>query len=148
MASSPSRRCGLRGDGGARVAALQVAAGRQRKAAGGDGVLDGEDRRAAARIAPRHVAAPALRGFQRLAEHPGDGLAVEHHLGGEERLVVAVGAGVAFAGDVGRGEDGDDAGLGERRGGVERVHAGVGVRREHGPGVQQVRESARARSSV
>ena len=46
-----------------------------------------------------------------------------HHLVGKQRLVVAVGAGIAFAGHVGGGEGRDDAGLVERGRGIERRHA-------------------------
>ena len=68
-----------------------------------------------------HARGAAPRGLERLGEHPGHRLAVEHHLGGKQRLVVAVRAGVAFARHIGAGQHRDDARLVERRRRVERA---------------------------
>jgi hypothetical protein len=70
-----------------------------------------------------------------LPEHPADGVAVEHHLRWEQRLVV-LDAGVVHAGHVGGGEHPDDAGDRAGRLGPQRADPGVGVRGLHRPGVQ------------
>ena len=63
---------------------------------------------------------------------------MEHHLGGEQRLV-ALDAGVVDPGYVLRGEHPHDPGHGEGGADVEARHAGVGVRCLDGMGVQQAR---------
>ena len=68
---------------------------------------------------------PEPRGLERLAEHPADRLPVEHHLGGEERLV-ALDAGVVDPGHVLRGEHAHDAGHGEGGADVEAASRGRG----------------------
>jgi hypothetical protein len=76
-------------------------------------------------------------GLDRLGEHPADGVAVEHDLGGEERLVV-LDPGVVDARDVGGGEDPDHAGDGVGRLGPEGDDPGVRLEHLDGPGVQDV----------
>ena len=66
-------------------------------------------------------------GLERLAQHPADGVADEHHLVGEERLVV-LDPGVVDARHVGGGEHADDAVHGQCGRRVEARDAGVGVR--------------------
>ncbi len=75
--------------------------------------------------------------LQGLAEHPGDGVAVEHDLVGEERLVV-LHPGVVDTGHVGAGQDADHAGHGERGGGAQRGDPAVGLHDLDRVGVQHV----------
>ena len=109
--------------------------------AGGDGFVDGEDRRQRPVVHP-HARCPAPRSLQRLRQHPRDRLLVVHHLGGKQRLVMARDARLVFARHIRGGEGGGHAGFGERRRGVERGDRGMGVRREYRPGVQQPGEAA------
>ncbi len=75
--------------------------------------------------------------LQGLAEHPGDRMAVEHDLVGEQRLVV-LHAGVVDAGHVGNGQHTDHAGYGERGPGAQRGDPAVGLHDLDRVGVQHV----------
>lgn len=75
--------------------------------------------------------------LERLAEDPAHGVPVEHHLVGEQRLVV-LDARVVDARHVGRREHPDHAGHGERRPDVQAGDPGVRVERLDGVGVQDV----------
>jgi len=77
------------------------------------------------------------RGLEGLPQHPADGVADEHHLVGEQRLVV-LHPGVVHARHVGPGQQPHHARDVKGRGGVEPGHAGMGVRRAHRVGVQDV----------
>ncbi len=66
-------------------------------------------------------------GLERLAEHPADRVADEHHLVGEQRLVV-LHPGVVDARHVRAGQHPDHAGHRQRGSGVEPGHPGVRVR--------------------
>ena len=108
-----------------------------------DGVLDGQDRRQAARYSAFTRAAPESRGFQRFAQHPRDRLAMIQDLGGKQRLVVTVGAGVAFAGHIVAGECGHDTPGSSSAGVASRCkQQRVRVRRQNRPGMQQTGEAA------
>ncbi len=77
------------------------------------------------------------RGLQGLAEHPADGVAVEAHLVGEERLV-ALHPAVVDAGHVGGGEHPHHPRHVVRRLDAQRGDPGVRVGRLDRPGVQAV----------
>ena len=77
------------------------------------------------------------RRLERLAEHPADRVAVEHHLVGEQRLVV-LDAGVVDARDVSGGQHPDNAGHPQRRLGAQRGDPGVRTRHLHRVRVQHV----------
>ena len=79
--------------------------------------------------------------LQRLAQHPGHGVAVEHDLGREQRLVVLL-PGVVEPGHVGGGQHPDHAGHGYGGVGAQRDQPGVRVRRRDRPGVQQAERPA------
>ena len=66
---------------------------------------------------------------------------VVEHLFGEQGLIAARGSRIGHAGGIFRGEDCYHAGYVQRSGGIERFEFGVGMRGQHGPGVQQVRET-------
>ena len=100
------------------------------------------------RLADRHIGRQRLGchldglraepgGLERLSEHPADGVAEEHDLRREQRLVV-LDAGVVDARHVLGGEHPDHAGNGEGRRNVERGDPRVGVGRLHRVGVQDV----------
>jgi hypothetical protein len=72
-----------------------------------------------------------------LAEHPAHGVAPEHDLGREERLV-ALDAGLVVSGDVVGREHADDAGHVVRRVDLQAGDHRMGVRGLHRPGVQDV----------
>ena len=92
MVSSPWRRCGLDVDGGAGIAAAE-GGGAAEEGLGGDGIFEVNDR-GERLVFGAHFDGGGASGFEGLAEHPGDGLAVKHDGGREERLVVAIDAGV------------------------------------------------------
>jgi hypothetical protein len=75
--------------------------------------------------------------LDRLAQHPAHGVAVEHHLAGEQRLVV-LDPGVVDPTDVGGGEHPDDAGHGQRRVGAQPGDPAVRAGDLHRPGVEHV----------
>ena len=83
----------------------------------------------------------ALRRFQRLAEHPRHGLAVIHHLGGKQWLVMTRWTTIGLAWRIARAERRHDARLLERRRGIQARHARMRVRSRHRPRVQQVRKA-------
>ena len=88
--------CACRPDGVAALDAERSAV----EASGRDRLVDSEDGRQRL-VRGSHTGGPTLRGIERVAEHPGYGLRVVRDLVGEQRLVVTIGAGVAFAGNVG-----------------------------------------------
>lgn len=75
--------------------------------------------------------------LQGLAEHPGDGVSVEHDLVGEERFVV-LHPGIVHAGHVGTGQYADHTRHGERGPGAQRGDAAVGLHDLDRVGVQHV----------
>lgn len=75
--------------------------------------------------------------LQGLAEHPGDRVAVEHDLVGEQRFVV-LHPGIVDAGHVGTGQHADHTGHGERGLGAQRGDPAVGLHDLHRVGVQYV----------
>ncbi len=77
------------------------------------------------------------RRLQGLAQHPGDGVAVEHDLVGEQRLVV-LHPGVVDAGHIGAGQHPDHTGHLERGSGAQRGHPAVGLHDLDRIGVQDV----------
>ena len=76
-------------------------------------------------------------GLERLAQHPAHGVAVEHDLAGEQRLVM-LDPGIVDPGNVRRGEHADDPGHGERRVGAQPGDPAVRMRDLHRVGVQHV----------
>ena len=112
MNSEPGQAVRRRRQRARRVAAPH-ALGLGEEAAGGDRVLDRQDRR-------QRLVDHADRGgggarlLLGLGEHPGDRLAVKADLVGEQRLVVARRPDVVLARDVGRGEQREHARAGER----------------------------------
>ena len=108
---------------------------------GGDGVFEADDG-LEVRYSALALSAAAERAASRVSPSThAMGLAVEHHDLGEERLVMAVRAGIAFARDVGGGQHGGDARLRCRGGNVDRDDTRVGVRREYGESVQEIRKA-------
>ncbi len=75
--------------------------------------------------------------LQGLTEHPGDRVAMEHDLVGEQRLVV-LHAGVVDAGHVGNGQHTDHTGHGERGLGTQRGDPAPGLHDLDRVGVQRV----------
>ena len=70
------------------------------KAAGFDRLLDRQDR-GQRLVLDRHTPRSPLRRLERFAENPGDGLVVEHHFIGKQRLVVAIRPAVSLPGNIG-----------------------------------------------
>nr|BFE73668.1 hypothetical protein GCM10020092_069690 [Actinoplanes digitatis] len=125
---------------GACQAGLDVAAQDLRRgaleAARGDRLPDGHVRRQRLHVDLDGGRAQPRR-LERLGEHPADGVAEEHHLVREERLVV-LDAGVVDTGHVGGGEHADHAGHAQRRFDPQRGDPGVCPRHLHGVRVQHV----------
>ena len=112
------------------------------EAFGPGGIGDGQQRRQHF-VGCLYAFGAAARGLQRFGQHPCHGLLMKHHFAREQGLVAAIGAAVILARDVVRGQSRVNAGLGERRRGVQLREHGVSVRGQHRPGVQQEREAAR-----
>ncbi len=106
------------------------------EAPGGDRVPQGDQGGQFVEFHLDGLRAEACR-FRGLAEHPGDRVAVEHDLVGEERFVV-LHAGVVDPGHVGRGQYADHAGDGERGPGAQRGDAAAGLHDLDRVGVQHV----------
>ena len=66
---------------------------------------------------------------------------VVEHLFGKQGLIAARRSRIGHAGRVVRGQNGNHSGYVQRAGGIERFEFGMGVRSQHGPGVQQVRKT-------
>ena len=129
-------RCAARGQPGVGVAAADRAR-RALEALGRDGVLGMRDQRRQ-RLVVDLDRLRALPGrLQRLAEHPADGVPVEHHLGGEQRLVVLLAGVVDARARRRRSAPGPRRAPGRRARRRSPVTSGVRVRRLHRPGVQQ-----------
>src|SRR5262249_42565520 len=71
--------------------------------------------------------------FLSCTQHAGDCLLMKSNFRGEERLIVAGGAGVAFAGDIGGGQGGAYPWLGQGRSGVQCCQSSMSMRRKHWP---------------
>ena len=130
------------------LAGEPVARGRQTggRVSAGDGALMALERLLLDRLGEGHQARQRLvvdldrlraaaGGVQRLAQHPADGVPVEHHLGREQRLVV-LDAGVVDPGHVLGGQHPDHAVDVVRRLHPQIGDQGTGVRCLHRPGVQ------------
>ncbi len=127
----------VRGVGEARVdVAVRHHGARAVVAVGRDGVLEGDQGGQFVEVHLDGLRAEPGR-LQRLAEHPGDRVAVEHDLVGEERLVV-LHAGVVDAGDVRAGQDAHHAGHGEGGAGAHRGDPAAGLHDLDRVGVQDV----------
>ena len=105
------------------------------EALGGDRLRRGDQRRE--RLVLHHDRLGAEPGrLLGLTEHPADGVTVEHHLVGEQRLVV-LDPGVVDPGHVGGGQHLDHPGDSVRRADVQLGDLGVGVRGLQRPGGQR-----------
>jgi hypothetical protein len=127
--------------GGAGQPGLRIAPGDDRLRAlellGRDRLAEGEHR-GQRLVVDLHRSGAEPGGLEALAEHPAHGVAVEHRLGGEERLVLPH-AGVVDARHVGGGEHAHHARQRERRLGAECGDAGVRVRALQRPRVERPR---------
>ena len=110
-------------------------------AAGLDRLLDGENR-GQRLILRQHAGRAEARGLDGFRQHPRHRLVVIHHFHGKQRLVVPVGARVPLARHVRVGEHPHNARRRHGRRDVEPGHQRVRVRRQHRPGVQQIRKPA------
>src|SRR5215831_12401024 len=85
---------------------------RRMKAAGGDGIFNGQDG-GERLVLGDHSRSAEPGGFEGFAQDPRDRLRVKNNFCREERLIVAGTAGVAFAGNVGGGQSSTYAWLSE-----------------------------------
>ena len=106
------------------------------KAAGVDSLFDRED--GGQRLeCGGHFLRTEPGGLNRLSQHPCDRLVVEQHLSGKQRLITPVRPAVALAGNIGLSQHRRHPWHFQSPRRVQPCRHRVGVRRPHGPRVQQ-----------
>src|SRR5215470_6334308 len=102
---------------------------RRMKAAGGDGIFNGQGG-GERLVLGDHSRSAEPGGFEGFAQNPRNRLRVKNNFCREEWLIVAGTARVAFARNIGGGQSSTDAGVPYRRNNVEFCQSSMRVRRE------------------
>src|SRR5215470_5863477 len=114
---------------------------RRMKAAGSDGVFNGQDG-GKRLVLGDHSSSTEPGGFGGFAQNPRNRLRMKNNFCREEGLIVAGTARVAFARNIGGGQSSTDAGLPYRRNNVEFCQSSMRVGREDRPGMEQIGETS------
>src|SRR5262249_43152390 len=110
---------------------------RRMKAAGGDGIFNGQDG-GERLVLGDHSRSAEPGGFEGFAQNPRNRLRMKKNCWREEGLIVAGTARVAFARNIGGRQSSTDAGLPYRRNNDELCQSSMRVRREDRPGMEQI----------